>query len=304
MKKHYIFLILILFSSHIYCQLYHPLPDSNAKWCIEYNNHVIPPPIWGYTDYWETSYAGDTIILGKEYKKIEKTTYNIYCLNNHSIPLYIGALRDDSINKKVFYIPQGQTEEVLLYDFNLEIGDTLFSYLQSQTLIVDNIDSVFIMNEFHKRIIFNDGICPVTSIIEGIGCETGLVEELVAFEGGSYLCALYVDTLLIYPEYGPCNLSATDTCLTANLNNYDDFLSQITIFPNPTNSDCYLNIPENILYQNPKIQIVSSIGINCGEFQLLNKTNKISLGKLSKGIYIVNLYINSKLILRKKIAKM
>ncbi|MCD4747462.1 MAG: T9SS type A sorting domain-containing protein [Bacteroidales bacterium] len=301
MKKLYILIFFVLTSVLNYGQSYHSLPESNAKWCIKFNNHVIPPPVWWYTNYWETYYSGDTTILNQQYKTIEKTEYDIFCLNTViNGPEYLGAIRDDSINKKVFYIPKGQTNEELLYDFNLVVGDTLFSYLWYQPLIVEFIDSILIQNEYHKRIIFE---YPEAEIIEGIGSRTGIVEELVAFEGGSCLCALYVDTLLIYPE-NPCDLSGTDTCLSLNLDEINFLMSKFIIFPNPAKLHFQINISEDLLLQNPKINIISIQGNTYEKNILLSKTNKINLDHLTPGLYIVNIYINNKLILSKKITKL
>ncbi len=167
-------------------------------------------------------------ILFWRYHNIEKTEYDIFCL--HTIingSEYIGAIRDDIINKQIFYVPVGQSDEELIYNFNLEIGDTLFSYLNShEPLIVDLVDSVLISDEYHKRIQFQ---YDEAEIIEGIGSRTGVVEELKAFECGSYLCTLYVDTPFIFPEH-PCNLSATDTCSITELEQPNHEMLNINIF--------------------------------------------------------------------------
>ena len=299
MKNLILITLVTLISVHNYGQSYHPLPDSNAKWCIKYNNHIIPPPMWWYTNYWETYYSGDTTILNQDYKKIEKTEYDIFCLNTViNGPEYIGAIRDDTIHKQVFYVPNGQSNEELIYDFNLEFEDTLFSYLNwYQPLIVDFVDSVLISNEYHKRIQFQYG---EAEIIEGIGSRTGIVEELIAFEGGSYLCALYVDTTLIFPEQ-PCNLSATDTCLTTDLEQPNHKMSDIDIFPNPAKLHCQINISSELLSQNPRLDIISILGTLCETHLLSSETTRINTENLIPGIYMINIYTDNRLFLSKKI---
>lgn len=298
MKRLILITLVILISVHNYGQSYHPLPDSNAKWCIMYNNGVIPPPIWTYTNYWETYYSGDTTILNQEYKRIEKTEFDIFCLNTViSGPDYIGAIRDDTILKQVFYIPEGDSEEKLIYDFNLGVGDTLISPLNfNQPLIVDNVDSVLIKNEYHKRIWFQYG---EATIIEGIGSVTGIVEELVAFEGGSFLCAMYVDTSLIYPDH-PCNLSATDTCLTSNIESqFND--SEFSIFPNPAKDHFQIKISSEILLHHPRLEIISITGRIYESETLTNEITQIVSNDLISGIYIIKVYTDEKLILRNKL---
>ncbi len=258
-----------------------------------FNNGFIPPPIFWYTNYWETSYSGDTTIDNREYKKIERIEYDIFCLNTVvNGPDYRGAIRDDTINQKVFYVPIGQTNEELIYDFNLESGDTLISYLDwSQPLIVDFVDSVLISNEYHKRIVFQ---YYEAEIIEGIGSRTGLLEPLIAFERGSYLCALYVDTTFIFPGY-PCNMSATDTCLTVNIESqFND--SEFSIFPNPAKDLFQIKISSELLLRSPRLNIISNLGKTCKSLRLTDEITKINLNELNSGLYIVNFYTDKKLI--------
>lgn len=298
MKKLILITLITLISVQNYGQSYHPLPDSNAKWCIEYNNHVIPPPIWWYTNYWETYYSGDTTIMNQDYKKIEKTEYDIFCLNTViNGPEYIGAIRDDTIHKKVFYVPKGQSNEELIYDFNLKPEDTLFSYLNwYQPLIVDLVDSILINNEYHKRILF---MYDEAEIIEGIGSKTGIVEELVAFEGGSYLCALYVDTTFIFPEH-PCNLSSTDTCLTLTV--APQFKnSEISIFPNPAKNQLQIKISSELLLYKPRLKIISTNSKICKSQTLTNEITKIDLIGLIPGIYVAQIITENKSILNEKL---
>ena len=298
MKKSFHITLFVFISVLSYGQSYHPLPDSNAKWCILYNDHIIPPPIWGYTNYWETYYAGDTMISNRDYKKIEKTEYDIFCLNTViNQPGYIGALRDDRNQKKVFYIPKGDTVEKLIYDFNLDTGDTLYSYLNFyQPLVVAFVDSVLIGNEYHKRIVFRYG---EAEIIEGIGSITGIVEELTAFEGGSSLCALYTDTTLVYPEH-PCNLSSTDTCLTripeTELNN-----PEISIFPNPAKNRLQIKIQSELISKNPAIKIISTEDKICKSKIITNEITKLDLTDIMPGLYIAQIILENNIIFSKKL---
>lgn len=254
-------------------QKYQALPDSDAKWCIEYNNGAIPPPFHWYTNYWETYYSGDTIIQNLQYKKIDKTEYDVFCLNTVvNGPAYVGAIRDDTLKKQVFYIPADHQLEELIYDFTLEVGDTLISYLDwGEQLIVDHVDSTIINNEYHKRIHFEYGIA---TIIEGIGSITGIVEKLIAFESGSYLCALYVDTLFIYPDYH-CNLSYTDTCLYIGLDEVD-YNNILTIYPNPFPSSTTIEYSLSSPFQ-VTLSIFNSFGELVHEVQEWQQPGKQSI---------------------------
>lgn len=38
---------------------------------------------------------------------------------------YAGAFRNDSLNKKVYFVKPGMLNDTLFYDFDLQLGDTL-----------------------------------------------------------------------------------------------------------------------------------------------------------------------------------
>ena len=133
--------IMVIFGcvSTLYGQEYYPFPESNAIW-NQYRVHVEHPQLLqGITRY---GLIGDTIINDKLYSKV----YDIEddsCLNINNAT-YFGAIREEE--KKIYaLIAYGQEEEILLYDFNVEVGDTVISnaqvgYLSGLTYIsgIDN----------------------------------------------------------------------------------------------------------------------------------------------------------------------
>jgi len=298
MKKLILIALATFISVQNYGQTYIPLPLSDAKWCIKHNDNIIPPPIWWYTNYWETSYCGDTTISNKKYIKIEKTEYDIFCLNTViNGPEYIGAIRDDTTLKQVFFVPKNETDEKLLYDFNLNAGDTLLSYLNMyQPLIVEFTDSVLLGNIYHKRILFQYN---QAEIIEGIGSRTGIIEDLIAFEGGSYLCAFYIDTNLIFPET-PCNLSLTDTCWMQNTQHQPE-KPEISIFPNPAGKLLYVELQSDLLLYNPVVKIISANGKICKNLKLSGEITKMDLSGFTPGIYAVRIITDNNVVINKKI---
>ncbi|MDA9782781.1 hypothetical protein N9B55_00060 [Vicingaceae bacterium] len=81
---------------------------------------------------------GDTVVDGLLYHKL--WYYELDASQNAPLGMtfglilgatvskgYHGAFRNDSINKKVFYLRRSLNQEQLLYDFNLSLGDTLQS---------------------------------------------------------------------------------------------------------------------------------------------------------------------------------
>ena len=89
--------------------------------------------------------------------------------------------------------------DTLLYDFNLKANDTLRGYLAGRDywfgsrLVIIEVDSVLIGNQYRKRWKFSKGssptISPPGSIIEGIGNVNGLLEPIEGGEmGGDLIC--------------------------------------------------------------------------------------------------------------------
>src|SRR5439155_16874185 len=121
----------------------------------------------------------DTIISGKTYHKLF-TTYNLsfitgFCDGNGVG--YKGATRQDINNRKVFFISPADITEQLLYDFNLQVGDTIKGYLNRFTFMPDtiqSIDSILVGTSFRKTWKLP---CYNINIIEGIGSTYGLLVQ-------------------------------------------------------------------------------------------------------------------------------
>ncbi len=88
-----------------------PLPSLCNEWHM-----LVPGFSWPYTDYtYMHRLANDTLIGGQNYVQLES--------NENGIFAYEGALRESE--SQIYYIPAGSTHEYLLYDFNVQVGDTL-----------------------------------------------------------------------------------------------------------------------------------------------------------------------------------
>src|SRR6185312_13403177 len=112
MKK-LLLLFILVFDTQVKAQTnaYHPFPTGNAEWF----RHYIPQGCPGPCPYYRVQQNGDTIINTTPYKKIyeqQGTFYpscgnGIICFNPSGAFTYIGALRQDSTVKKVYYFPSG-----------------------------------------------------------------------------------------------------------------------------------------------------------------------------------------------------
>ncbi len=212
MNKFQFFLIIILIPFASKAQSYHPLYVDSTIYRVDYPVGILGFCVGNAASY-QYEFPGDTIINGIIYKKINKSGF-IYipqCYNGTPLG-YQGALREDSIQRKVFLIKAGNTNEDLLYDFNLNIGDTIHSLLIDPNgcgdVIIDYIDSTLINNIWCKRWqSFNLGCQPVgTLMVESIGSWFGLIDYYQQFEGGPSLeCVTKNGNVIFSKAGGPCN---------------------------------------------------------------------------------------------------
>lgn len=141
---------------------------------------------------------GDTVFNALHYKKIYQSNYYYYSFAEAKTDLanqwqFKGYLRDDIPNKKVYFSPSTVlgvlNSEQLLYDFNLQIGDTLpHSYIYrnqhqtvsgiAQKLTISGINNITINGIAYKRYFFAGLNNQTAYITEAIGTSVGLLEPL------------------------------------------------------------------------------------------------------------------------------
>lgn len=147
LKNCFLLVVILLFQNVNAQKKYHPLL-KNTSWCV--NNGFF----WFEKNDWYDAIT-DSVVSSVTYKKFM-----------HKQPNSGGVtlLREDTVLKKVWKFDG--TKEILLYDFNLNVGDTLY-YVNINTikLVLVKIDSINIKAGWRQRFIFNDG----TIIIESVG---------------------------------------------------------------------------------------------------------------------------------------
>jgi len=156
---------------------YIPFPMDSTSWRVLV--HYYSPITCDEEYILDYSFWGDTLINNINYKKV--TSQSLFYRNNRGNYFCSGLgsyysevyIRQDSLGKKVYLISYGDTTELLLYDFNLTISDTLKNTRLANSMacnnscdaIVQSVDSVLIDSFYHLRWNF-DVIDP---IIEGFG---------------------------------------------------------------------------------------------------------------------------------------
>lgn len=307
MKKS-LLLALVISAGAFYSQtsLYHQFPASAATWNINYTlvMGMCPPALATITDNYSIIIPGDTTINSTTYHKL----FIPYVQHSPaSCPVsetagYKGGIREDVVAKKVYIIPPSGPSEQLLYDFSMQVGDTLKGYLANgwPTLHkVTGIDSVQVGASYRKRWTLN----PVSSsfppnnfrIIEGVGSDYGLLKVLpggiVDYPAISITCFKH-NGLPLYPS------TVTSCNLITSLNSYSYDTDQIKISPNPVNNQFSIAMSTN------EAMAVTIYDINGKKVlsPILNKgQQEINVSALSEGVYTIAIEIGTQVI-NKKIA--
>ncbi len=261
---------------------YHPFPESGIVWVQ--SNWIATPPFLIHDDQ-NLFISGDTTAGDFTYHKLYTNGHRYADLHpgdEYYYNRYFGAFRNDTENKKVYFLSQG--EDVLAYDFDLSVGDTLQeSNITNQILIiVDSIDSVLVGVEYHKRFLLktNDGV--FASLIEGIGSTCGaftLIQPV--FESGNDLWCVRLNNDVIW------NFDPENPCLLLVGVIEPEPLQEFTIYPNPSDGLFYIGTTS----QTIRAEVFNSIG---KQIVILSDINKaIDLSEQPDGVYLVKLVNNN-----------
>lgn len=284
MKKLSFLLIGIFLSFLTFSQDYFPFPDSNAIWNSKYGGfYGSPKERFGLT--------GDTIFNNLDYKKVYRIVDDS-TLNFENMT-YFAAIREND-TKQVFVKLTDFDDEILIYDFSLEVGDTMFSnspsgYLNYDNCIITGIDTIEIENnQLRRRFKIN---YTKDFWVEGIGSLGGLFNPIMDYIIGSHceLTCLKHNETAIYVNNPECE-KCFCTLLTSveKLEKGKDFIS---IYPNPTTNDLTIDI------KNEKgiasIKLFNSYGKQLENRELNSFPAKLNIDYLPKGVYIVQVNIDN-----------
>ena len=250
MKKILLTIVLLIGFNQLFAQNYTPLIDSTKMWS---GMHTSYPQGIQVTTY--TKFCGDTTINRMEYFKVWETYDTLF--QNWEL---IGTIREDIENKKV-YFRDTLGSEGILYDFNMNIGDTVNVvnyFYQSWGYPIFyfkcvNIDSVFINNSYRNSYILNPLFREdktrnnYETWIEGIGSDFGVLASSFSQIYGNtwgFLC-YYENAELIYDTpLNQCNITGDicpyfleQTLDTAYVGEYYEY--QLQVSPCPSDSIIY-----------------------------------------------------------------
>jgi hypothetical protein len=287
---------------------YVPFPTENAVWSEEYwfsseNKYSIH-------SYERFAINGeDTLINNKVYKKLYLFYDTIF---NSNTAIYLGGIREE--NKKIYYLGDtvhqgkpltdyyGFNQEILLYDFSLNIGDTLptvattpCNFIISPTFVTE-IDTVLIGNKFRKVFKFNTyGV----SWAEGIGNisifgDAGLLFCIAPHPtkgdwGNHLICFKQNDTIIYFNN----NYSE---CMPLNINENNVMNENIVVSPNPATN--YLTIKSGII-QPFTFQLYNMQGTALLAGKTSNTQTELNVANLPRGLYVLKIITNNQSVAKK-----
>jgi len=315
--KNLLLILFTLFTLNSFSQTYFPFPDSIGIW----RQASFVPADMSHTHMKGFPYAlyinGDTTINTNVYHKLFRSdsTYNIDTSNS----IYMGALRE--INKKIYFHTDSVTanhlfswyfcnltinpnytsynSELLLYDFDVSIGDTVFyPHIDSSFMVISSIDSILINNQFRKKYNYSFstyntslscGWMAGNSYVEGIGnISSGLLSHWYSYFENSEQLSCFEDDEVFYSNVTDC----TNPLLSVNENTE---ALNLKFYPNPTSEKLYLEFSN--INQNEKLEI-SFFDISGKKIYstTLNQSEHIDVSNFKKGLYLLKINTGGKLL--------
>ena len=269
----------------IKAQPYVPMPTTKAVWTMATLAQGANHGIYKYGMY------GDTIINNLSYKKIyENFDFNFNVASAYTY--YRGAIRE--FGKKIYWIYSGSNTEDILYDFNLQIGDTAKSVHNGfiHKKIVSGINFILINGISYKKWIFQSS---GEFWLEGIGSSYGLLNSLLnpPIDVCRSLVCLSVDGIIQYHTNPTCfNASSQYNCdgslSTVSVSEINSKNYNVLLFPNPFSNSAILKT--TIKLNDATLKVFDILG---QEVLILGHLNgqeiKINRENLSSGNYYYKL---------------
>ncbi len=185
---------------------YHPIVEDGKQWNVLFSYPWNPPePQHKYTNIYKID--GDTLVDGVSYK-VMYTTRN-EDLTGWSV---CGVIRETE-DRQVLYRRDGSSYDEILYDFSMEVGDTIImngSGFYPDWMFVVETNEILINGEPRKQIVLEYSWGDQEVWIEGIGSLDGIIDSgsLFLTGGSTNLLCYYEDGDLIWqnttPGYDEC----------------------------------------------------------------------------------------------------
>ena len=244
----FLLVITLFISGLINAQNYMPIPnDSTSHWKIHGSQLLNQDCVRQYSNWHYIK--GEKIVGGNTFYKIYSKghwsdnaipPYGNCSGSGETLDVYEGAIRtEDTI---IYYIPTGQNYPEVLFDYTLEIGDTVppTIYLNNVPTVttIESIDSVITdSGEYLKRWYFENILFVEEHwFIEGIGTKKGIFYPFL--DGGEHRREFKCYSEIFLPFY-PAGYACDPT---VSVFERETETIDFALFPNPSNGMIKLKI--------------------------------------------------------------
>lgn len=293
-----IFTIVLSVNIPLYAQNYFPFPDTNTAW-----NAVGDNEFSGSQWHFRYAVSGDTTIDEVAYSKVYKM-YDSTIL--HPASTYFAAIRENEY-KQVFCLIPGLPESIL-YDFSLNIGDTIWFNIGgglcyndvdfwelTHYRVVSDIDSVLLTNNTYRKSFQMQGNLLEDTWLEGIGSIIwyGLFNPLIsdiALCGDSYEFACFKQNeTVLYLNNPFC-----DRCFCELFTGTEKYnkskLPIVSIHPNPANSKISISFNE-VEAMEYLLIIYDAVGNKMNKLNIdQNQILEINIDNYKPGLYLLQVF--------------
>ena len=309
---------------------YHHLLDSINIWHYAANICIVTPAMRN-NNAKSLSSCGDPTLRGLLYSDADSVYNNTRYKQLNAVynwPWYsgdtcfLGLIREDTISGAVYYLAAGHSSEILLYNFKMNIGDSLpisfvhaigGRYWEDGLYTLHTIDTVSIISGPRKRYHLTCDTCQNSNEltwIEGVGnvadalypyfknesFACGPYTQLTGFQYHlDYFVTCYEHNQKVYFDDLPYNLAVNGQAGLTLIDSCDAIyndggitelssLSSFTAFPNPANNKVTV-----------QLNVAQSAGfdIYVKDITGKNTTNHVPLGRLNAGLHNADIDISN-----------
>lgn len=303
--------LILIFNSSTAQDYAWAFPDSGMIWCqIERSGDGFSG---GSTIEREIISSGQKVLRnGKWYTKLLETgvsTGGPFGMQTSSSfkDREFGMFWNDTLNKSVdCYTTYG---ERYIYDFDLEVGDTVKWFNESfisYPLTVDSIDTVTINGLNRKVFYYGKFLGDILYMIEGVGPVNGLGTcegrpSLMDLGCGGQLNCFKIDSVVYSLNNG--SISTSNNCQSCDyyvrpvgVNELESELS-ISIYPNPVDSKVFIEQKKEI--NNAQIEIRTITGKLIETIALTEQITEINTEDWISGTYFLTFRKGNQLFMKK-----
>lgn len=293
--------MLLLNTANVISQSYVPMAVDSATWLMASRNINT----YYNNDIRVLRLEGDTIINDLLYAKIYQYEYNDEAILLGTRKM-LGVLRDDIDERKVYggfvdgmqfgfelfldeegtcdWYDSDEFVEYELYDFSMEVGDTVTNCMFPPELTVENIETINRFGYERRSLTLSDTYGPIMT--EGIGTCIGIFN-------GSNDCLITGDASYLLESY--CIGSFADCNLITSVE--EVFMTQeLEIRPNPVSSKLTIT-------NSSGLKKVSLYDINGSLLEHFSKIDDIDVSSYPPGVYIISLLDNNGNVHSNKVVK-